>query len=908
MIVRDFSFDIIDSTTNTYQPFDPRTDTLILAPLDRYKIRIRDRYFVVIEPLQGALDNPDPNAFVASFSTWVAGGEFSLNLFGQDFEQEGFAVGDGVFVFLHWQTGTPPYAGYLCQIIGINGSAATFRIDAVGPGSGVPAVQAPLRAVIIMINDRLEIKPAFHFGNNSGLTSPLSARSFIAPHADAIQAYISADPSDLPSPLSYNLQKYVALEPIIDSLGGSAFPLSFRRRPIIIEGTQFFAYRTNLDPLAQTPTSLYSLDGRIEVLLQAPVPVRDANLTFPCLLLHPNRKGRTLNFLPPGTLTIASGSYTLTPPSGFTPIRSVLAVTGRDSDHPRLDIADSLALTKPVTGASGTVPTITNRPGAEFVGVMIGQHGGEWVAVMTNKELAVTPIPGPFQVYAHVGPIYRYDSLWGELNRPDAPAGIYIVQALLKVGNTFVPIDEIEYNTADMVPTPFPATTNYTARSNIYSLLLLPTGPLGYFSPQNYDLTINPLSALTLAIPVPSRRKPPSIPFALTQPSGGFGRDLNNWAGGPITLKWRIFLPDGNVYDSNELVFPTAFDNETMRFEPDNQQATITEADTSITASRNGGISPGSWEVATYIRAAVFARPEGYRPVMQAMFYTVEDYETSSVMSSYLEGHTSLIISRPAFGLCQYTITLDKSTLPPDQYTLHIRHCVHIVAQAVPIGGQPDNIFIEDESYFYDFTIPAPPETPPGPPLAPDFCVPKIPAVAGESWDGLYRDENGDWLTFSTTLTTCHLANYCTCFELVSEVPSAYIDIVGYFRGAVLGRPVPTNAKHKARFIGQIKRIADQYESENFVSSAYASEDIVRAYSERFEIELLIFDPCQLSHVDLLKFAEKCDVVNRNNRLLPSEIRNLKFEEVNIENDPKYARVRITLRRVKWRDEYRRNV
>jgi hypothetical protein len=41
--------------------------------------------------------------------------------------------------------------------------------------------------------------------------------------------------------------------------------------------------------------------------------------------------------------------------------------------------------------------------------------------------------------------------------------------------------------------------------------------------------------------------------------------------------------------------------------------------------------------------------------------------------------------------------------------------------------------------------------------------------------------------------------------------------------------------------------------------------------------------------------------------LLPSEIRNLKFEEVNIENDPKYARIRITLRRLKWREEYRRN-
>jgi hypothetical protein len=344
-----------------------------------------------------------------------------------------------------------------------------------------------------------------------------------------------------------------------------------------------------------------------------------------------------------------------------------------------------------------------------------------------------------------------------------------------------------------------------------------------------------------------------------------------------------------------------------MRFESDNQLATILETSTNITILRAGAALPDDVFWHTYIRAAVFRNPEAYKPVLQSMFYIVEDYRTNNVVVSHSEGHASLVINRSPFEFRQYTITLDKTALPPGQYMLHVRHSVR---REIPPRGQ-GSIFPweieEDESYFYDFTIPAPPEPSSGLPLAPDFCVPKIPAVAGERWEGLYRDENGDWLTFSTTLTTCHLANYCTCFELVSEVPSAYIDIVGYFKGSVLGRPVPTNAKHKARFIGQIKRIADQYESETFVSSAYASEDIVRAYSERFEIELLIFDPCQLSHVDLLKFAEKCDVMNRNNRLLPSEIRNLKFEEVNIENDPKYARVRITLRRVKWRDEYRRN-
>jgi hypothetical protein len=898
MIVRDFSFDVIDSTTDTYHPFDPLTDTLVLAPLDRYKIRVRDRFFVVIEPLQGNLDDPDPNAFVTAYSgSWGAGNTFSLNLLGQDFEQEGFAVGDEVFVYLHWGTGNG--AGR-CTIIGLNSASATFRI--IQWTAGNPNIQFPLRAVIILLSDRSELKPSFHFGNNSGPNSPLSAIPFTSPHADAIKAYLSTDPADLPSPLTYNLQKYALLESTIVALGTTLLgysPLDFRRRAVIIEGTQFYAYRTNLDPQARTPTSLYSLDGRIEVLLQAPVPVRDAALTFACLLLHPNRKGRTLYFLNPGTLIITGSSYTLTPPSGFTPIRSVLAVTGRDSDHPRQDIPDSLALTNPVTGASGSVPTIANRPGAEFVGVMIGQDGGEWVAVMTNKEPAGAPIRNAWAVMPHEGPIYRYDSLWSILGYQNLPAGIYIIQTLLKVNNTFVPIDEIEYNTANVVTNPYPPTSSFTALTNIYPLLLGYSGIRRWWV-RNFDLFIS-RGDQYFYIPVPSRRKPPIIPSALTQPSGGYGLDLNNWAGDPITLKWRLFTPDGTIYDSNELTFPTTYSGDTMRFEPDKQLATVTETATQITSSKTFHFRPDDNLFHTYIRAAVFTRPEGYKPIMQRMFYISEDYELNSVLNSYSEGHASLVINRAPFGFRQYTITLDKTVLPPGQYTLHVRHSVRKQETFDEWSIE------EDESYFYDFTIPAPPEPPAGPPLAPDFCIPKIPAVAGENWEGLYRDENGDWQTFATTLNTCHLDNYCTCFELVSEVPSAYIDIIGYFRGSVLGKPVPTGAKHKARFIGQIKRIADQYESESFVSSAYASEDIVRAYSERFEVELLIFDHCQLSHVDLLKFAEKCDVVNRNNRLLPSELRNLKFEEVNIENDPKYARVRITLRRVKWREEYRRN-
>jgi hypothetical protein len=507
-------------------------------------------------------------------------------------------------------------------------------------------------------------------------------------------------------------------------------------------------------------------------------------------------------------------------------------------------------------------------------------------------------------VSPHQGPIYRYDSLGAELVKPNPPSGIYIIQTLLKIAGSFVPIDEIEYNTDNVVTNPYPSILELVLRTNIYSLCLeaASAGLIRQWQPTNYDQLVQvPGIKSIFFVPVPSRRQPPAIPSALTQPSGGYGLDLNNWAGGPITLKWRLFTPDGEVYDSNELTFPTTFTGDTMRFEPDNQLATITETATQIVVERFFDLAPDPGIFHTYIRAACFIRPEGYKPVIQSMLYAKEDLGAIVVLDSYAEGNSVIVINRPPLNFRRYRIIVNKIGLTPGQYTLHVRHSVR-KQRTVNVWRLE-----EDESYFYDFTIPAPPEPPPGPPLAPDFCVPKIPAVAGESWDGLYRDENGEWQTFSTTLTTCHLENYCTCFELVSEVPSAYIDIVGYFRGAVLGKPVPTNAKHKARFIGQIKRIADQYESESFVSSAYASEDIVRAYSERFEIELLIFDSCQLSHVDLLKFAEKCDVVNRNNRLLPSEIRNLKFEEVNIENDPKYARVRITLRRVKWRDEYRRN-
>jgi hypothetical protein len=313
---------------------------------------------------------------------------------------------------------------------------------------------------------------------------------------------------------------------------------------------------------------------------------------------------------------------------------------------------------------------------------MIGQDGGVWVAVMTNKEPAGVPASFPFVVFLHQGPIYRYDSLFAGLLTPNSPAGIYIVQTLLKVGNTFVPIDEVEYNTADLVNSPFPTTTNYTALSNIYPLGL--TSLVRVFMATNYDLEIKNTPPTEFRIPIPSRRSPPNIPFALTPPAGGYGLDLNNWAGGPITLKWRLFAPDGEVYDSNELPFPVPFFTDVMRFEPDNQLASITETPTNITAVRSGAPPPNTFGWHTYIRAAVFARPEGYKPVLQSMFYVLEDYSTNNIIQSHSEGHASLVINRSPFEFRQYTITLDKTSLPPGQYTLHVRHSVRKQGRPLP--------------------------------------------------------------------------------------------------------------------------------------------------------------------------------------------------------------------------------
>ncbi len=892
MIIREIqSYRVIDATTNTTTP-RPLDYRLILAPLLYWRIELTERRLTLIEPQSGSLGSPDPNAFMVVVPpSYAMGRIFGIQLLDTDWESEGFAVGDTLDMAMGLITTNSVFLRATIQ--GISGQTAMFVINMPYNTVGTLDTQNPFPLVAFLANERLNIKAALLRDGDFGFTSPLNGQPFyVSGHANSLNITPASITNSI---LRYNLRLYNGTqEGVIDSLMPNARNL--KNVYIEIGGTQFYAYRSSLDPTANTPTQAYPTRGKIVIDAEAPNELRNLSFEADCLLLHPNRIEETNNFVTPGTLTITGTISSISAPAIPSPVKELVCLLGPDSHHSLPSVFSSLDLTAEI--APPSLPP--SRQGADYVGVVVGQVGGKWVAAMTNKEPASPPVIGPFRVLPHRGPIYRYDSLWGILLYQDLPAGIYIIQTMLKVNNSFVLIDEVEYNTTDIVTTPYPPTHHFTARTNIYPLSPR-TQTIRAWNVYNYDLFISPGDQY-FYIPVPSRRTPPNIPSALIQPSGGYGLDLNNWASGAITLKWRLFVPNGNVYDSNELTFPSIDEpsGEIIRFEPDNQLATISETAAEIIAEKASALDPETQTYHTYIRAAVFERPEGYKPVIQTMFYVEEDYSVLTVLNSHSEGHSDLIIDRQPFNISEYTITLNKTGLPPGQYTLHVRSSIR---KKIDFFAWQ---LVEDESYFYDFTIPAPPEPPAGPPLAPDFCVPKIPAVAGESWEWLYRDENGDWIAFIAAITGCELPNYCGCFEVTSIVPDTYIDIIGYFRGAIHGKVVPDGTKHKARFRGRIIRLADEYTTEDFVSSSYKAEDIVRAYAPKYQIELFLQTPCDLANLDLLKFAWKWDVTNRSNKLLPSLIRDLKPGELDISDSGTHVRATITLKTLTWRDEYRR--
>ena len=158
-------------------------------------------------------------------------------------------------------------------------------------------------------------------------------------------------------------------------------------------------------------------------------------------------------------------------------------------------------------------------------------------------------------------------------------------------------------------------------------------------------------------------------------------------------------------------------------------------------------------------------------------------------------------------------------------------------------------------------------------------------------------------------LNRCTLDDYCSCFTFVSSIPEDWVDIIGFFEGSVLGRPIPTGsppAQHKVRLRGRIVRVDDEYSTESFVSSVYREEDIVRSYAPRYQLEVIAQTPCDLSHIDILKLAAHWTIVNRSNRMLPQQIPFLRPAEIALSDSGEHTKATITLKPLRWRDEYRR--
>ena len=910
MIQRDIEFSCIDGTVNGYKVINQEY-TLILPPLWPWSLRITERVCVFLEPTEGSMDSPTPNGFVSAVPpSWTSGNDFTISLIQQDWEVEGFANNDRVFLLLTQNlfASPPRYIAVEARIRSINANSATFRIINAFV-SGVNNLQNPVAVTCYLLDETNAVEGALHTGNNSGDTSPLSGLPFMQPHADGLVAFTT--PSNLLPPLIHNPRFYDAGENIMDLVFPNLQPRRFREYTHILNGTQFYAYRTNLDPTAQVPTNLYPPNGNIDIKIQKRSIIRSFELVFNCLLLHPNRAENTNTFLPPGTLTISAGSGTLTPPAGFTPQRQRICLLGSDSHHSSETIQNSFELTDP------QIPPFlpSSRPNASYVGVMVGQTAsGRWIAVMTNKEESVQPVLGLFTVENPYGSMYRYDSLGAVLQDYIEFPGTYVIQTLLLLNNVFVPIEEVTYNTDNVVLTPFYGNPYHTSLSNVYPYLNfgnLFTDP--FFTALNWDLAVpnappdtpleTPPRFLVFMIPVPSLRRVPSIPVSLTLPSGGYGLDLINWLGTPITLRWRLFLPSGAVFESKDISFHPPSSTFKTKFQPDNQIGTVTETPSFVVAFKpSTGEDPAGLIYYTFIRAAVFQRPEDYKTVVQSVLWIGENYGNSTIVFTRQEIASNLQIFKPNFGLGIYVITLNKTTLPPGRYTLHVRHSVRQVQLLPAYSMQP----IIEESYFYDFVVPGIPLDQPANPLSKKTCDITTPVLNNEPWDFIYLDNTGNWQYVSTNITTCKIDNYCTCFTIANIIPKDYIDIIAYFKGTVYGLDIPNNARHKARFIGKIIRIDDEYETEDFVTSTYKKESIVRAYSERYEVELIIQNPCDMSHVDIIKFAERCDVINRNNFVLPDRIYDLKPENISITNEPLFAKVKISFSKTRWRDEYRR--
>jgi len=882
MILREIQqYRVLDATTNslTSRPLDYRP---VLAPLLDWRVEIVEQRLVLVEPQSGSLGNPDPNAFmVVAPPSFAVGQLFGIELLGTDWESEGFAVGDELAMAMGPLTADSIF--FTARIQGISGTIATFRISSTPQIFGTLNTQNPFPLVAFLINERFDVKMALLRAGDSGFVSPLNGNPFyIGGHANHIEvpAYGITNSTN-----RYNLRLYNATqENVIDALLPNARNLKIVT--IGIRGTQFYAYRSSLNPAANTPTQAYPTRGQIVLDAQAPNELRSLTFETECLLLHPNRIEETNNFVAPGTLNITGGVASISAPAIPSPVRQDVCLLGPDSHHSLPSVFRSLDLSAP-TAPPSTPPS---RAGADYVGVVTGQVSGQWVAVMTNRASSSLPTYNLNIFNTNLYPA-RYDCIVLETTESSArPPGTYTVIIYGKIGGTFLPLASYDLNIANAVPTPLPDFPyGVEALGNLFPFERAMPAPYGIRT-ANYDVVFvegDPIKQdySLFYVPIPSGAEPPPI-GGLTVPSSGYLLDLWPFLDSPKTIKAQLICPDGTLLESGPEAMPQP--------RPDSQLASVTQSGSNIQIGLSL-ILPPSQTGDFQLRVALFSWPAGHAPIDQAMYFATENYSSGTVVEQReQQGNRIRIVRYPLSGY-EYRAIVDIAGLPPGQYAVHVRS-----EFAHPLNSRY-------ESFFYLFTIRNPLESS-GTPLPPVRCRVETPAVRGEDWPYIVIRDDGVEKRLEA-LNRCTLDDYCSCFTFVSSIPEDWVDIIGFFEGSVLGRPIPTGsppAQHKVRLRGRIVRVDDEYSTESFVSSVYREEDIVRSYAPRYQLEVIAQTPCDLSHIDILKLAAHWTIVNRSNRMLPQQIPFLRPAEIALSDSGEHTKATITLKPLRWRDEYRR--
>jgi len=882
MILREIQqYRVLDATTNslTSRPLDYRP---VLAPLLDWRVEIVEQRLVLLEPQSGTLGNPDPNAFMVVVPPSFAVGQlFAIELLGTDWGSEGFAVGDELAMAMG---PINPNSIFLrATIHGISGTIATFRISSTPQIFGTLDTQNPFPLVAFLVNERFDVKTALLRAGESGFVSPLNGQPFyVSGHADHIEV---TNYSITNSPAQYNLRFYNASQEgdISVNLPGAR---NLKVVTIGIRGTQFYAYRSSLNPTANTPTQAYPTRGQIVLDAQSPNELRSLTFETECLLLHPNRIEETNNFVTPGTLNITGGAASISAPAIPSPVRQAVCLLGPDSHHSLPSVLRALDLTAPTPPPAIPLP----RPWADYVGVVTGQVGGQWVAVMTNRVVSTPPTYNLNIVNENLDPA-RYDCIVLETTEASARLpGAYTVIIYGKIGGTFLPLASYALNIANAVPTPLPDfPSGVEALGNLFPFERAMPAPYGIRT-ANYDVMFvegDPIKQdySLFYVPIPSGAEPPPI-GGLTVPSSGYLLDLWPFLDSPKTIKAQLICPDGTLLESGPKVMPQP--------RPDLQLASVTQSGSNIQINLSLVVPPsqtGDFQ----LRVALFPWPAGHTPIDQAMYFATENYSSSTVIEQREQQGNRIRIVRDPLSGYEYLAIVDTAGLPPGQYAVHVRS-----EFAHPLE-------LKYESFFYLFTVRNPLD-PPGTPLSPVRCRVETPAIRGEDWPYIVVRDDGVEKRLEA-LNRCRLDDYCSCFTFVSAIPEDWVDIIGFFEGFVLGRPIPTGAptaRHKVRLQGRIIRVDDEYSTESFVSSVYREEDIVRSYAPRYQLEVIAQTPCDLSHIDILKLAVHWTVVNRSNRMLPQQIPFLRPAEIALSDSGEHTKATITLKPLRWRDEYRR--